>query len=436
MVEPEDRGRAAAAPANHMDDANLLLALSSRPDEDSCLSVQSQTDASSVGSKKKKKSKRSKSSSKEKRRKHHRYDPDDAYQAEEDEEDEEEEQEQGPGHRVQRAPDDAYSEATVGDYAADEDEDDDDDDGVQDEYYEVEEEDEPENGVEEEEEEEYYGEEETSMETTRRRTNGSSRRSEGKRIIRPDEDDSSYQSNSEFNTSFSNISFAGDNSNGPFHYGGGGSNCSTPVRRTQTSVGGGGGGAGGGVGTGGGAFSKTSTPVASFRFLRKQGTNLSNIGQNEDSMNSTVVESSFFQAGEHDEEARRRRLEKALATIETQLGRPFVDPFNGELCRAFLAKVDFPSRNRDAAADNYHLSSANLPKLLKGQTANLGGTAYSIEKEVGRGSYGSVFRAVNSQSGAVVAIKYQKPANTWELYICTEVKKRLTNLKMVSAMML
>uniref|UniRef100_A0A182PUC1 BUB1 N-terminal domain-containing protein n=1 Tax=Anopheles epiroticus TaxID=199890 RepID=A0A182PUC1_9DIPT len=419
VVESEDRVRAAAT-TNRTDDANLLLAVSSRPekDEDSCLSVLSQTDASSVGSKKKKKSKKSRSTGKEKRRKH-RYDLDEDYRVEQDEEENE------GVDRTRPILDDHYSEATVGDYAADEDdeEDDDDDDGVQDQYYEVEEEDEQEDAVEEEEEEEYYGEEETSRETTRRSRTIGSRHVEGKRIARPDEDDSSYQSNSEFNTSFSNISFAGDNSNGPFNYGGG-SNCSTPIRRTQTS-------ANGGVG---GAFSKTSTPVSSFRFLRKQGTNLSNLGQNEDSMNSTVVENSFFQAGEHDEEARRRRLEKALATIETQLGRPFVDPFNGELCRAFLTKVDFPSTSRDPA-DNYHLSNANLPKLVKGQTTNLGGTAYNIEKEVGRGSYGSVFRAVNTQTGAVVAIKYQKPANTWELYICTEVKKRLSNLKMLPGFM-
>ncbi|KFB48501.1 Bub1 [Anopheles sinensis] len=178
-----------------------------------------------------------------------------------------------------------------------------------------------------------------------------------------------------------------------------------------------------------GGFSKTSTPVGSFRYLRKHESNLSNLGQNEDSMNSTVVESSFFQAGEHDEEAQRRRLEKALATIETHLARPFIDPFNSELCRAFLTKVDFPARGRDPSDEEhpYCLTHANLPKLVKGQTTNLGGTAYSVEKEVGRGSYGSVFRAVNTQTGAVVAIKYQKPANTWELYICTEVKKRLTN---------
>lgn len=227
-----------------------------------------------------------------------------------------------------------------------------------------------------------------------------------------DENDSSYQSNSEFNTSFSNISFAGDNSNGAFNFGG--SSCSTPLRHSQTS----------------GGVSKTSTPIGSFRYLKKHESNLS-LGQNEDSMNSTVVENSYFQT-EQDEEAKRRRKEKALAIIDTHLAKPFLDPFSSELCKAFLTKIDFPSRENE---DNYKVVNGNLPKLVKSQMASLGGTMYSVEKEVGRGSYGSVFRAVNTQTGAVVAIKYQKPANTWELYICTEVKKRIKNLDILPGFM-
>ncbi|KXJ82894.1 hypothetical protein RP20_CCG010316 [Aedes albopictus] len=220
-----------------------------------------------------------------------------------------------------------------------------------------------------------------------------------------DENDSSYQSNSEFNTSFSNISFAGDNSNGAFNFGG--SSCSTPMRKISGS-----------------GASKTSTPIGSFRYLKKHESNLSLLGQNEeDSMNSTVVENSYFQT-EQDEEAKRRRKEKALGIIDTHLAKPFLDPFSSELCKAFLTKIDFPTRENE---DNYKVVNNNLPKLVKSQTAALGGIVYSIEKEVGRGSYGSVFRAVNTQSGAVVAIKYQKPANSWELYICTEVRKRIKN---------
>lgn len=41
------------------------------------------------------------------------------------------------------------------------------------------------------------------------------------------------------------------------------------------------------------------------------------------------------------------------------------------------------------------------------------------------------FSGVNTVDGSVVALKYQKPPNSWELYICTEVRKRLNNTDIV-----
>lgn len=55
-----------------------------------------------------------------------------------------------------------------------------------------------------------------------------------------------------------------------------------------------------------------------------------------------------------------------------------------------------------------------------------------VEKEVGRGTYGAVYKAMNVYTGATVAIKLQKPANSWELYICNEIKKRITYHDIVS----
>lgn len=41
------------------------------------------------------------------------------------------------------------------------------------------------------------------------------------------------------------------------------------------------------------------------------------------------------------------------------------------------------------------------------------------------------YSGINTYDGSVVALKYQKPPNSWELYICTEVKKRLKNADIV-----
>lgn len=173
-----------------------------------------------------------------------------------------------------------------------------------------------------------------------------------------------------------------------------------------------------------------STPH-NFKILKKRESNLSY--QNDDSMCSlsstmTGEQNSFF-AAENDAELQQRRLDKALATIRTHLDKPTLDPFNSELCKAFLTKIGFPSREH---SDMYKLVSQPINKLGNTRMATLAGVPFQIEKEVGRGSYGSVYRATNANTGATVALKYQKPANNWELYICTEVHRRIKNPDVVS----
>lgn len=178
------------------------------------------------------------------------------------------------------------------------------------------------------------------------------------------------------------------------------------------------------------AFAK-STPH-NFKILKKRESNLSY--QNDDSMcslSSTLNgadQNSFF-ASENDTELQQRRLDKALATIQTHLDKPTLDPFNSELCKALLTKIGFPSREH---SDLYKLVSQPINKLSNARMAMLANVPFQIEKEVGRGSYGSVYRATNVTTGATVALKYQKPANNWELYICTEVHRRIKNPDVVS----
>lgn len=45
--------------------------------------------------------------------------------------------------------------------------------------------------------------------------------------------------------------------------------------------------------------------------------------------------------------------------------------------------------------------------------------------------YGTVFKAINLQTGKTVALKTQRPAWVWEYYIVREIKTRLTNPHMV-----
>lgn len=132
------------------------------------------------------------------------------------------------------------------------------------------------------------------------------------------------------------------------------------------------------------AASKTSTPVGTYKFLKKKGSFLSS--QNDESFLGD--QNSFFQA-ENDDEYKSRRLEKAVATIDEHFNKRDIDPFNSELCRAFLTKLNFPSRENE---EGYKVTSTNLPKFAKNQIVPICGVNYQLEKEVGRGSYGYVYR--------------------------------------------
>ncbi|KAG5680108.1 hypothetical protein PVAND_009634 [Polypedilum vanderplanki] len=205
------------------------------------------------------------------------------------------------------------------------------------------------------------------------------------------------ETNNNQNISFSKITFNG---------------CVTPIRKPGAS--------------------KTSTPISTYKYLKNKSSFISN--QNDDSLCSyNGDQNSFFQA-ENDDEYKSRRLEKALATIDEHMKKRDIDPFNSELCRAFLTKLNFPNPEN---SNDYTVTNVNLPKLIKNQTVPISGISYQIEKEVGRGAYGAVFRGINLMDGSAVALKYQRPSNmaTWELYICTELKNRIKNADILPGFM-
>lgn len=50
-----------------------------------------------------------------------------------------------------------------------------------------------------------------------------------------------------------------------------------------------------------------------------------------------------------------------------------------------------------------------------------------MEKQLGKGTYGTVFKGYDATNNKSVALKYQKPINKWEYYICRELKLRLSD---------
>lgn len=165
-----------------------------------------------------------------------------------------------------------------------------------------------------------------------------------------------------------------------------------------------------------------SNAVGRLNFRDATALNSSALNQSNAVDISTYQENSYFST-QHDTEAKERRLAKALETIERHMAKEAIDPFSSELCRAFLTKLDFPGSEGEAHA-NYKIIQTPLPKIANTRQLSLAeGMQFNIDKEIGRGSYGSVYKATDVTSGAVVALKFQKPANTWEIYICDQVRK-------------
>lgn len=57
----------------------------------------------------------------------------------------------------------------------------------------------------------------------------------------------------------------------------------------------------------------------------------------------------------------------------------------------------------------------------------LGKDKYIVDKQLGKGTYGTVYKAIDLRKNKTVALKLQKPPNRWEFYICREIQSRLSN---------
>ncbi|KRT78133.1 protein kinase [Oryctes borbonicus] len=110
-------------------------------------------------------------------------------------------------------------------------------------------------------------------------------------------------------------------------------------------------------------------------------------------------------------------------TAITPLTKAPSDPFHGSLIKMLLERINFPGQHTYGYRKTY-----TVPKLnVKKEMIAIGDDKYFVEKMLGKGTYGSVFKAVDCQTKEVVALKFQKPANKWEFYICRELQARLAD---------
>ncbi|KAL0113098.1 hypothetical protein PUN28_012366 [Cardiocondyla obscurior] len=108
-----------------------------------------------------------------------------------------------------------------------------------------------------------------------------------------------------------------------------------------------------------------------------------------------------------------------------------LNPFDKNLIAGLLKKIKFPQPQH---ADGYKRIDTNLNKFVP-SIITLDTETYDLEKCLGKGMYGTVFKAINVQTGETVALKTQRPAWVWEYYIVREIKARLTNPHMLRGFM-
>ncbi|XP_026471510.1 uncharacterized protein LOC113375772 isoform X2 [Ctenocephalides felis] len=120
----------------------------------------------------------------------------------------------------------------------------------------------------------------------------------------------------------------------------------------------------------------------------------------------------------------------ASAIVDKHLSRDIIDPFNSELLEAFLNRMGFPERD-----DDKYISVNNVGQPKSSTSYWVGPKGYSIDKELGKGAFGSIYRAFDQQTNETVVLKYQKPARIWEYYICREIRKRIINTDMLPGYM-
>ncbi|CAG9771963.1 unnamed protein product [Ceutorhynchus assimilis] len=100
------------------------------------------------------------------------------------------------------------------------------------------------------------------------------------------------------------------------------------------------------------------------------------------------------------------------------------DPFKAKLLNQLLDRVSFPGVHHQGFV---HINGN--PRLMvkkEKEPVFIGRDKYLIEKVLGKGQFGTVYKAYNYQMSCTVALKYQRPPNRWEFYICSELQARLS----------
>lgn len=118
--------------------------------------------------------------------------------------------------------------------------------------------------------------------------------------------------------------------------------------------------------------------------------------------------------------------------VQEAIGQSLGNPFDDRIREAMLDHCQFSIYLKD------HVKSCTLlkkiPLLKPGAQIECAGREFTVQKFIAKGGFGSIYTA-KDESGKVVAMKQEKPANLWEYYVCVEIMDRLKNKQMIPAFM-
>lgn len=104
-----------------------------------------------------------------------------------------------------------------------------------------------------------------------------------------------------------------------------------------------------------------------------------------------------------------------------------VNPFDPKVIDCLLKKARFPNIRHTTG----YIKVQQIPKISPKDSVFLKNDKYLIDKVLGKGTFGTVFKANNMTDGGIVAVKYQRPSNFWEFYICKEIQHRIKESMLV-----
>uniref|UniRef100_A0A182JXY1 BUB1 N-terminal domain-containing protein n=1 Tax=Anopheles christyi TaxID=43041 RepID=A0A182JXY1_9DIPT len=119
-------------------------------------------------------------------------------------------------------------------------------------------------------------------------------------------------------------------------------------------------------------------------------------------------------------------MDGTLQQINAHLVLDDIDPFERQLQEAFLDRVDF--LGYIAELPTCLMVNKVQPLRKDGLVEKKEeGVAFKVQQKIGKGTYGTVYCAMEEPAGKKVAMKQERPANLWEYYICLELRSRIEN---------